>query len=109
MTTAHRLHKFRLVAYFVTTVWPGDLRADSMDPYGSSRHRCPACYTGFIVGERVISRRSAAEETPGSWGPIESFIHWRCYWRVPAELRPALGSRKARYEPFDSYPFGPQW
>ena len=92
---------WRRVIYFLSTVRDDD-----------SRHRCLRCSQVVRVGQRVVTRRSAHEQTPGCLGPIEEMIHTACWTTVeltqPGVL-PRLGPQGARLEKYGDYPWSPTW
>lgn len=92
---------WRLVGYTISTV-----RED--DP----PHRCLRCSRTVRVGDRVILRRSAHENTRRCWGPIEEMVHYYCWMTMdlqePGRL-PLLGLRNARMERYGDYPWSPDW
>ena len=93
-------HPWRKCIYFSTVV-----RADD-EPW-----KCLSCGQTVRVGQDVVVRRSAHEQTPKCYGPIEMMTHTRCWWMVSLTKElPALGPRGMRMEKYgDAYPFGPKW
>lgn len=75
-------------------------------------HRCLRCSQTVRVGQRVVTRRSAHEQTPHAYGPIEDMVHWSCWLTLeltnPGVL-PLLGKKGIRYERYGDYPWSPVW
>lgn len=91
-------HEYRRVNFFLTTVRRDDLP-----------HRCLGCSRVVRVGEQVVSQRSASERTPNFWGPIEEFIHDRCWESVPGHLRPPLGRKLNVWIRYNDDPWHGLW
>lgn len=89
---------WRRCNYFLTWVRPDD-----------PRYKCLGCYTDVYVGEQVVVQRSASERTPNFWGPIEAFVHLRCWETVPGHLRPPLGKKLNVWVKFGDVPWGGRW
>ena len=96
-------HAWRRMAFFQTQVVGDDYA-----------HVCALCRQRVRVGEMVVSQRSAHEQTPRCYGPIEHMYHLEEWIRLNGIVSlPPLGRDKEVYMKFDaghdSYPWEGRW
>lgn len=77
-------------------------------------HRCPLCHSPVLVGQHIITQRSASPSTPRCYGPIEQMYHSACWVRAGEQglKLPPLGRDVdlwARWVTGDAYPWSPAW